>query len=467
LAGKSGRACFFAFILITNKTLDMVLRVFRLLSGVLLMSALLTACLKDTPTVFPQTEDYNSEIACRWFDEFRALTKVCPGFSPPVASRAFGYAGVALYESVVPGMPVHRSLKGHLNGLVSLPEVDPRKEYHWPSVVNAAMAETALLFYANMPPASYTQVVDLEMNIRLGLEQGLDSETAQRSREFGKAVAQAVYEWSKTDGGHQGYLTNFPQSYTPPIGLGLWKPTPPAFQRAMQPYWGANRSFVPNSIPHSQPQAPPAYSTATNSVFYQQAMEVYQTDLNLTPEQEKIAKFWSDDPGAGGTPPGHSISIATQVLRQEDANLALAAETYAKVGIAVADAFISCWKCKFDFNLLRPVTYIQEQIDPNWLPLLATPPFPEYTSGHSVQSGATAAVLTDLFGADYAFVDSTHIDRNDIDGSPRAYNSFMEAAMEAAISRLYGGIHYQEAINLGVTQGLAVGKSVNELPIRK
>jgi hypothetical protein len=440
---------------------------FRFLSGLLFFALFFVSCQKDPVAPPPQAEDYAATVAIKWFEQFRALTRVCPGFTPPVAARAFGYAGVALYESVVPGMPLHHSMKGRLSQLATLPEADPRLSYHWPTAANAAMAEIAQLFYANMPQAAYSQVIDLEVATRLEIEQGIDGETLLRSREFGEAIADAVYEWSKTDGGHQGYLTNFPQSYTAPTGPGFWKPTPPAFQRALQPYWGGNRSFVPGAIALTQPPPPPVYATETNSVFYQQAMEVYQTDQNMTPEQERIAKFWSDDPGIGGTPPGHRISIATQVLQKEQASLALAAETYAKVGIAVADAFISCWKCKFDFNLMRPVTYIREQIDPNWLPLLNTPPFPEYTSGHSVQSGATAAVLTDLFGAQYAFTDYTHQLRVDIDGSPRSYNSFMEMASEAAISRLYGGIHFRDGIDIGVAQGFKIGEAVNSLAIHK
>jgi hypothetical protein len=191
---------------------------------------------------------------------------------------------------------------------------------------------------------------------------------------------------------------------------------------------------------------------------------VYGTVNNLTDEQRAIAFFWADDPGATATPPGHSISITTQVLRQMGAGLDIAAETYAKVGMAVADAFIGCWDTKYRYNLLRPVTYIQRFIDADWLPLLVTPPFPEYTSGHSAQSGAAAEMLTDLFGPDFPFVDRTHESRG---LQPRAFNSFFEAADEAAISRLYGGIHFRPAIVRGLVQGRCVGRAVNELEFRR
>jgi PAP2 superfamily len=205
----------------------------------------------------------------------------------------------------------------------------------------------------------------------------------------------------------------------------------------------------------------PPFSTDPASAFHAEAIEVYDAVNQRTAEQEAIARFWSDDPGAIVTPPGHSCSIAAHVLRQEDASLMLAAETFAKVGIAVNDAFIACWHAKYRYNLLRPVSYLRANVDAGWLPLLTTPPFPEYPSGHSVQSGAAFHVLADLFGDDHRFVDHTHDDR----GLPaRRFTSFTAAADEAGISRLYGGIHFRAAIELGLTQGRSIGAAVTALP---
>ena len=190
---------------------------------------------------------------------------------------------------------------------------------------------------------------------------------------------------------------------------------------------------------------------------------MYRAVNELTPEQEAIARFWSDDPGTTPTPSGHSISITTQVLRRERASLAKAAETYARLGMAVSDAFVACWHEKYRYNLLRPVTYIRALIDGDWLPVLVTPPFPEYPSGHSVQSGAAFQVLTDLFGRRYSFVDHTHDERG---LASRRFRSFSEAAEEAAFSRLYGGIHFRAAIENGVAQGKRIGRAANALSLR-
>jgi hypothetical protein len=240
-------------------------------------------------------------------------------------------------------------------------------------------------------------------------------------------------------------------------------PTPPGFLPALQPYWGRNRCFSVAGGADCPPGDHPPYSEDQTSAFFAEALEVYDTVRNVTPGQVEIARFWSDDPGETATPPGHSISITTQVLRKEGASLARAAEAYAKVGIAVCDAFIACWYQKYVYNLLRPVTYVRRLLDPAWLSLLVTPPFPEYTSGHSVQSGAAFQVLTDLFGESYAFVDNTHDARG---FAPRSFGSFLDAAEEAAISRLYGGIHFRSAIVNGVNQGRCIGEAVGALPFQ-
>ena len=232
----------------------------------------------------------------------------------------------------------------------------------------------------------------------------------------------------------------------------------------MQPRWGDNRPFVLKSGSECAVDAPPPYSEDSASEFYRQALEVRDVVSSLTPDHETIALFWADDPGRTPTPPGHSISIATQVLKQKNASLAEAAETYAKAGMAVADSFIACWNTKYQHNLMRPITYIQSVIDADWTSLITTPPFPEYTSGHSVQSSAVAQVLTGLFGDNVAFADHTHDERG---LAPRLFASFFAAAEEAAISRLYGGIHYRAAIEEGLEQGKCIGEKINAVKFKK
>lgn len=245
----------------------------------------------------------------------------------------------------------------------------------------------------------------------------------------------------------------------------MWEPTPPGFLPALQPFWGENRPYAIAARNICDPGPPPAFSTDGSSDFYTEAVETYEAVNNLTQGQETIALFWADDPGVTSTPPGHSVSILTQLLEQQGAMLDTAAEAYAKLGMAVSDGFVSCWHSKYRYTLLRPITYINRYIDADWghpLPV-ETPPFPEYPSGHLVQSGAAAQVLTDLFG-NVAFTDHTHDDRG---FAPRSFNSFSAFADEAAISRLYGGIHFRSAIELGLGQGRCVGQQVHALRFRR
>lgn len=406
---------------------------------------------------WPGASAYDAEVPTAWFDLALRLVRTTQGFSPPVVSRAFGYAGVALYEAVAPGITKRGSFVGVLNGLTRAPG-PADSAYHWPTVANSALAAILRLLFPTTPSVNIAAIDELERRFAAEAQASLPFGIYKRSVSRGAEMARHVFDWSMTDGGHEAFLNNFP-AYTPPSGPGLWVPTPPGLLRALQPYWGANRPFVLGSGETCSSGPPPSFSESVDSAFYAEALDCYRVTSDLTPEQEAIARFWSDDPGQTATPPGHSISILTQVARELNLTLDRAAEAYAKVGIAVADAFISCWRTKYNYNLLRPVTYIRSVIDPNWTSLLVTPPFPEYTSGHSVQTAAAAQVLTSLFGQ-LTFTDHTHDARG---LPPRSFSSFAAAAEEAAISRLYGGIHFRAAIERGLEQGACIGEHVTAL----
>lgn len=414
----------------------------------------------------PPVAAYDSGIATAWFDLLLELTRQAPGFTPPVASRAFGYAGVTLYEALVPGMTGYRSLAGQLKGLERPPQA-PDQDYHWPLVANSALASISRRLFAGAGGSARTAIDALELNIYNRYETAATPAIRRRSVERGRRVAAAIFEWSKHDGGHEGYMFNFPVRYQPPAGASLWRPTPPKYQRALQPYWGANRPFALPSGDACLPSPPPAYSSDPGSALYAEAREVYDTVRSLTPEQRETALYWADDPTLTATPAGHSLAIATQLLREEDASLARAAEVYARLGIGLADAFVANWNAKFHYNRIRPITYIQDVIDPTWNATsvtdpVYTPPFPEYPSGHSTESGAAAVILGDLFGADREFTDRTQAR---LGFAPRTYPSFWAAAEEAAVSRLYGGIHFRSGNEQGLVQGRCVGEQVLELEL--
>ena len=403
------------------------------------------------------TDNFDSAVASTWFDQLYDVVKT-EKTSPPVAARIYGVAAVALYESVVPGTLSNRSLAGQLNGGLSVPQPDPpHRKLYWPAVANAALATAIRGLFPTLSAPSLAAIDALEQQFATALQSDTPRPVYERSAAQGQAVANAVLEWAASD----GYADFNDCPFTPPVGPGLWVPTPPAFSpRPLQPCWGQLRPFVLTSAAECAPPAPPVYSTQPSSELFGLAMEVYNTNLNLTPDQHDIALFWADNAGASGTPPGHWIALMAEIARNDDLSLAAAAEGFARVGIAVADAFISCWNAKYSFNFERPVTYIQNTIAPAWLPLLATPSFPSYTSGHSTQSQAAATVLTDMFGA-RAFTDntlSTHALQPAL--APRAFDSFDGAADEAARSRLYAGIHFSTDNDVGLEQGRCIGEAI-------
>jgi hypothetical protein len=428
--------------------------------GLLISTLVLSAC---RPLVqSPAADSYPAEVAVAWFDLTLDLVRSTPGFTPPVTSRALGYMGVTLYETVQPGMTGYRTLAGQLNELEMVPSIDPLARYHWPSAANRALASLARELFATAPQDKLAAIHLLEERFARQFLAETDAATLHRSQAWGEDVAQAIFAWSLTDGGHEGYLTNFPEDYALPTGAGMWVKTPPAFSNPLQPYWGNNRPFVLTDGAACPAPSPPAYSEEIGSGFYREAIEVYETVSRRDPQEVEIALFWADDPGRTATPPGHWVAILGQVLTQEGAGLDVAAEGYAKLGIAVADAFITCWYTKYVYHVPRPISYIRNVIDVTWnaetiTDPVKTPPFPEYTSGHSVQSSAAALVLTDLFGEHYAFTDHTNAY---LGFAPRSFGSFAEAADEAARSRLYGGIHYRSAIEQGLVQGRCVGEHV-------
>lgn len=400
---------------------------------------------------------YNADVPNHYFSFTLKLTKEGTGFTPPVASRAFGFTGLALYEAVVPGISTMTSTVGSIPELPALTPPDGNANYHWPTVANNALAAVIDSLWANASQTNKDSLHNIRDYYNTLFEGQISAQDYADSKAFGEAIGNDVFQFSKTDGGHQGYSANFPGSYVPPAGPGLWEPF--GTQTAMQPYWGTHRPFITEDSSTVIPGTPPAFSTDVNSPFYAYAFQVYYQQNNNTADQVNIAQFWADG-GGSITPPGHSISMLRSILRHENSNLETATIAYAKMGIALSDAFLACWKTKYIYNLLRPVTYIQDNIDANWVSLIGTPPFPEYTSGHSSQSGAMSEIMESLFGTSYAFTDSTHGTNF---GGPRSFNNFDEAAEEAALSRLYGGIHYEFSNNGGLVCGRLIGENVNDL----
>ncbi len=398
-------------------------------------------------------------VLTTWYRLVLELVRHTATYSPPVASRAFAYLGVTSYEALAALDPWMTSLAGQVTGLAAGPK--PGAGPHdAAAVLHAALTRASGFFFENTGPTGQRAMVALNRQISAGFAD-LPPDVQARSSALGLQVAEHIIDWSLTDGGAVIENMGFPMDYEPKAGPANWLPTSliRLQQAPLLPGWGQNRTFVADGSECDLPP-PPAYSEDPASDFYQQALEVYQAKVGLTDAQKAIARFWSDDPMLSPTPPGHWISIALEILIKDDIDAPRAADVLARLGVTLADAFILCWREKFRYDRLRPVTYIRRVIDPKWEPLLITPPFPEYPSGHSVQSGAAAEVLSAIFGDSFGFTDATHVD----DGlAARPFASFRAAAEEAALSRMLGGIHFRAANSQGLAYGRCIGASANLL----
>jgi hypothetical protein len=410
------------------------------------------------------------DLATAWAEMTLHITKTTPANSPTFASRALGYIGVTMYESVVHGFPNYNSLAGQLNGLGELPLPEKGKEYDWNVALNAGQAAILKSIYLQTSDENKNRIDSLETFFLTAFSESTDRETLERSTKFGRTIAATIFEWSKTDGGHRGYLKNFDKTFSGKPAPGSWEP--PLYGQSfshfpLHPHWGKNRTFVKtNSGMDLTPMI--SYNNEKKSDYYNQFQKVLTKSATLTQEEKEAALWWGDDPGETFTPPGHSYYLATLVLKKSKPDLIKSAETYARVGIAVADAFTNCWKWKYHFYSERPSSYISKNMDARWESFWPDPPFPAFPSGHATQAGAVAEVLAVLYGEKFEFTDDAHVGRRkdelrQVEFKARSFSSFTQVAEEIANSRFYGGIHTPQDNEIGLSAGRAMGNNVNSL----
>jgi hypothetical protein len=390
------------------------------------------------------------------------------GYRPPVAARVYAYLGLAAWEAARPVIGGgFQSIAPRYEGL-KLPQADSSAHYHLPTVLNACYSYMFQKMFMTAPKNIEEKRRELEGKwVEIALTE-IDTTMLTASAEFGKSMATAVYEWSVTDSiGHQANLHLYDKDYTPPVGASLWQPCEDFPMPALLPHWGECRTFVIKTVNHLAAPLPP-FSIQPESPYYVQALEVYTMNSPLSPENQWIAEFWSDDfPGLTYSSTGRWISITNQVIEQERPSVEKALETYLRVGLALSDAAVACWHSKYHYNLLRPETFIRQTIQPDWRPIVHTPSFPAYPSGHAMFSAAAAEVLTQLYGKKYELTDRSHEGRTEFKGTPRHFHSFYEMAFENASSRIALGVHYRMDCEEGTRLGLNIGKEVAALPIAK
>lgn len=384
-------------------------------------------------------------------------------FPPMIAARNYVYANIAAYECVVAGDSAYQSLAGQIRHMPEMPKPDAGKPYNYR--LAALLAFTKVGNAVTFPEGSMMEYYD--GLLRKADESGMPDEMLENSKAYADKVFAAIMDWSKKDNYAQ---TRSASKYTVTDEEGRWVPTPPSYQSALEAHWMEIRTLVLDSASQCKPMPAPRFLLKdTSSTFYRAVVEVKNTIDHLTDEQKHIADFWDDNPfkmNVSGhvmfatkkfSPAGHWMNIVGIAADKAGSDFQTTVYAYAKTSIALFDGFISCWEEKFRSNVIRPETVINKYIDPEWRPYIQTPPFPSYVSGHSVISAAAAEVMTEIFGDNFSYTDTSEIEF----GIPhRSFTSFRQAALEASWSRLYGGIHYRFDLEEGNRVGITLGKIV-------
>jgi hypothetical protein len=440
---------------------------------------------------------FDNQVFLEWNNTFMEIERYAPGYRPGPAPRALAYLGLSAYESIVSSIPENNSLATVYPAL-QIPKAEKNVEYYWPAVVNASYAFLMERFFyhmENVRPAEFALIAQLNNKLHNQYAGLTPPEVLERSEEYGRAVAAAVYQWEASDAaGHNAFLNPRPVEYIPPTGPGKWKPTYPDLGRAVFPYWGNVRRFaMKDEDILARPPIP--YSENENSLYYTQGLEVFNTVKNINEDgpgayqSRWIAEFWSDDmTDVTFSPPTRMIAILNQVVDKEQLDLAACAEIYAKMGMSINDAGVAVWNSKYYYNIERPVTFIRDVIAQkqpeaaNWLTILNnpytglqgfTPSFPAYPSGHSGFGGAGSKILSSFFEFNsnhpgtYTFTDLCHIDRTEFNGKPRIFPSFKDLGIEDAYSRIPLGVHWRMDCDEGLRLGEIAAQRVLELPWKK
>jgi hypothetical protein len=411
----------------------------------------------------------SSDLVVKWHELIFDLVEQTVGYSPNVSARNMAYINIAAYEAMLPAYPDNFSLSGQLQGLKK-----PDSLFAENTDFNASVAVSSAIFtmvdklFISSPFIWMEKVYALNDTINTHFAEKLKPEVIEKSKKYGEKIANWIYQYSMTDGGHNTFMRTYDMNYKMPVCTSCFEINRVADLEntgPLHPNWGRNRTFMKENQNGVDIKPKVEFSIYPNSPFYKMAMEVYNISKEVKPNSEKlqIANFWDDAASFTYSAPGHSVSILTQVLKQNPKGLDQATELYSNLTIGLNDTFIATWKIKYEQNFIRPIAYIKRYIDSKWEAALLTPPFLEFPSGHSAQSAAMATILTDKLGDSVGYIDYSKY----FVGPPKQFESFWAAAKECSISRVYGGIHFRDGIDQGTEVGKIVGKNCLSLHYKK
>lgn len=442
------------------------------LGGLIILISLFlsSSCNKEIPTI-PDIVSVNQEspdLVKDWTKLSLDLITKCNGFNDLIASRSLYYMSLTMYEALLPGLEGYFSLQNRISGLnTTLPQPDKSLQYNWIIVTNQALSLVCSELFKSSGSHNLSRITALRDKYNLTASTGLDETTIRNSKEYGNEMGRKLIEYSNADGRADYYLKNYPDVVMP-FKEGGWIPTPPDYTaKILLPNWGESKPAYIENVNAIQPEKMLEYSTSKQSIMFSEATEVYNLTTNLSEDNFELIKYWSEYSDASATPIHHNMLILSQMLEDKDFNLDKAVELLLRISITHYDGYILSWKIKFKSNLLRPSTYIKQNISRFFIPEFSSPPVPEFASEKALIYNAGAEILSHYFGHRTSFFDLSQSTRTDIKQSKKYFDSFTDMAKEAAYSDLLSAIHFRTSIDVGLQMGYDISQKTLSLQLRK
>lgn len=442
------------------------------LNGLFLLTFLFLvfSCNKDIP-VKPAITFVNFEkpdLVKDWTVLSLDLTAQCNGFNDLIASRAMFYMSLTMYESLLPGLEGYQTLQAKINGLnTTLPQPLESKKYNWLIVANQALALVCSDLYKSSGSLNLSKITSLRDKYISSASVGLDEAVIRDSKDLGNEMGWKFLAYASSDGRADYYLKSYPDLVMP-IKEGSWIPTSPDYtEKPILPYWGETKPAYLENFSETYPKHILEYSASKQSIIFGEALEVYNLTTNLSKSDIDLINYWNENADSRATPLCHNMLVLAQMLENQDFTLDKAVECLLRMSIAHYDGYILSWQIKFKYDLLRPSSYIKQNISRYFIPEYPSLPIPEFASEKALIYNASAEILAHYFGHRTAFNDLTQSRRSDLLTNKKSFSSFSEMAKEASYSDLYSAVHFRTSIDAGLQTGYDLSQKTLALKLTK
>jgi hypothetical protein len=408
------------------------------------------------------TSDQSAEVVSDYMGYSRVLVQNTVGFSAPISARAYAYTSIAAHEAAVDFIPRISSLSGKLTGYERPTNVIKPSDCALPVVLNHVYYGVMSYLFRGAPKYYLGELNAIYKKHEAIHRKSFSKRVVKNSIAYAERLTAHLLEWSKLDNGDEAFLHNYSDKFKNQSCDSCWVQTTPGYLPALLPYWRHNTTLISGVKEAASNYTTMKYEEDSSSVLFNEALAVFLNGQEEREEFKIIAEYWDDGTGVSGTPSGHLFSIAQQLAVNYKLGLSDVLKLYSTLGIVLNDAVIACWELKYTHNFIRPITYIQRFIAPQFNTRIDTPSFPESPSGHSFHSGSAGVVFKLFFGNEIEFSDATNVNRQDINGAPRQFNTVDDMVNEISISRFYGGIHFKKTLSESVVYGEKIGLFIVE-----